>query len=77
MTKAAERRRALPHLLETGPADLIAANFALPQLRNEWPHLDLSDILRLAWEDAYPALADDLSLLSHPPTARDMPRAPD
>lgn len=43
------------------PADLIAATFSLPQLRNEWPHLELSGMLRDAWEDAFPALADDLA----------------
>lgn len=56
------RRRILPHLLETGPADLIAAVLTLPQLRAEWPSLELSPILRDAWERAYPALADDLAI---------------
>jgi type IV secretion system protein VirD4 len=60
LSEPTARRRALPHLLEIGPADLIAAAITLPQLRNEWPHLDVSDILSAAWEDAYPALADDL-----------------
>ncbi len=63
LTEPAARRRALPHLLETGPADLIAATFTLLQLRNEWPHLELSDILRDAWEEAYPALTDDLEIV--------------
>jgi transposase InsO family protein len=62
LTEPSAQRRALPHLLETGPADFIAANPTLPQLRNEWPHLELSDVLRGAWEDAYPALIDDLSV---------------
>ena len=57
-----ERRCALPHLLETGPADLIAAILTLPQLRQEWPRIELSDKLRDAWEDAYPALSDDLTV---------------
>ena len=59
LTEPSARRRALPHLLETGPADVIAATLTLPQLRKEWPYLELSDVLRGAWEDAYPALADD------------------
>ena len=53
------RSCALPYLLETGPPGLIAATVTLPQLRKEWPHIELSDILRDAWEDAYPQLADD------------------
>ena len=61
-----ERRRALPHLLEIGPADLIAGTLTLPQLRREWPHLELSAMLRDAWEDAYPDLADDLGIIGHP-----------
>jgi type IV secretion system protein VirD4 len=59
MTEPSARRRTLPHLLETGPADLIATILTFPELRSEWPHLELSDILRDAWEDAYPALVDD------------------
>lgn len=66
LAEPSERRRALPHLLETGPADLIAAILSLPQLRAEWPHLRLSDILRDSWEDAYPALVDDL-MVDRPP----------
>ena len=62
LTEPSARRRALPHLLETGPADLIAATITLPQLRYEWPHLALSDMLRGAWEDAYPALSDDFGV---------------
>ena len=62
LAEPAERRRALPHLLETGPADLIAAILTLPLLRKEWPRVELSDMLREAWEDAYPALADDLTV---------------
>jgi type IV secretory pathway TraG/TraD family ATPase VirD4 len=65
LSEPTARRRALPHLLETGPADLIAAALTLPQLRNEWPHLELSDMLRAAWEDAYPALADDVGFIDH------------
>lgn len=55
LTEPSERRLALPHLLETGPADLVATIITLPQLRTEWPHLELTDILREAWEAAYPA----------------------
>ncbi len=62
MTEPSARRRALPHLLETGPADIVAATLTLPQLQREWPHLELSELLRDAWEDAYPALADDLAI---------------
>ena len=65
LTKPSTRRRALPHLLETGPADVIAATLTLPQLRREWPHLKLSDLLRDAWEDAYPSLADDIGVEQH------------
>ena len=61
LTNVNERRRALVHLLETGPADLIATSLTLPQLRAEWPHLQLSDMLRTAWEQCYPALGDDLT----------------
>jgi hypothetical protein len=42
------------------PAHLIAAALTLPQLLNGWPNLKLSNMLRAAWEDAYPALVDDL-----------------
>ena len=66
LTEPSARRRALPHLLEAGPADLVAANLTLPQLRREWPHLKLSDILRSAWEDAYPALIDDVGAAPGP-----------
>jgi hypothetical protein len=59
------RRRVLTHLLETGPADLVATILTLPQLRREWPHLELSDLLREAWEEAYPALADDIGIEQH------------
>ena len=62
LAEPSARRRTLPHLLETGPADLIATMLTLPQLRAEWPHLPLSPILREAWEDAYPAIADDLTM---------------
>ena len=61
LSEPSVRRRALPHLLETGPADLVAAIITLPQLRAEWPHLELSDILRDAWEHSYPTLADDIA----------------
>jgi type IV secretory pathway TraG/TraD family ATPase VirD4 len=61
LSEPSVRRRALPHLLETGPADLVAAVVTLPQLRAEWPHLELSDILRGAWEHSYPTLADDIA----------------
>ena len=67
-SEPAVRRNTLPHLLESGPADLIAAMLTLPQLRKEWPHLELSDVLRDAWHDAYPALADDLTA-DHAPMA--------
>ena len=59
LTKPSVRRRFLPHLLETGPADLMAEILTLPQLRNEWPHLELSPLLRDAWEHSYPQLRDD------------------
>ena len=54
LTAGARRRHAaaLLHLLESGPADIVAAILTLPQLRNEWPQLELSDLLRCAWEDA-------------------------
>jgi hypothetical protein len=61
LSEPSGRRRALPHLLETGPADLVAATITLPQLRAEWPHLELSNILRAAWEHSYPTLADDIA----------------
>ena len=61
LTEPSARRRVLPHLLETGPADLVAATITLPQLRAEWPHLELSDILRQAWEHSYPTLTDDIA----------------
>ncbi|MDP8932057.1 MAG: type IV secretory system conjugative DNA transfer family protein, partial [Actinomycetota bacterium] len=64
------RRRALPVLLELGPADVVAAAVTFPQLRNEWPHLPLSPLLRQAWEDCYPALADDVTS-EHPAHARE------
>jgi type IV secretory pathway TraG/TraD family ATPase VirD4 len=60
-----DRRRMLPHLLEVGPADLIATLITFPQLRAEWPHLDLTDTLRLSWEMCYPTLADDVTWV-HP-----------
>ncbi|MDP8969758.1 MAG: TraM recognition domain-containing protein, partial [Actinomycetota bacterium] len=66
LSEPTARRRALPHLLDTGPADLVAAALTLPQLRNEWHYLELSDMLRGAWEDAYPALADDLGVVDRP-----------
>jgi hypothetical protein len=62
LTKPSDRRRVLPQLLETGPPDVIAATLTLPQLRREWPHLELSGLLRDAWEDAYPGLADDIGV---------------
>jgi type IV secretion system protein VirD4 len=65
LTEPSVRRRVLPRLLETGPADVVAATVTLPQLRAEWPHLELSDVLRDAWEQCYPALADDLAM-DHP-----------
>lgn len=65
LTEPSARRRALPHLLETGPADVVATILTLPQLRREWPHLELSDLLRDAWEDTYPALADDIGITDH------------
>ena len=60
LTERSARRRALPHLLETGSADLVATVLTLPQLCTEWPHLALSELLRNAWEDAYPALSHDI-----------------
>lgn len=56
-----DRRRILPHLLEVGPADLVATAVTFPQLRAEWPQLELSDPLRRGWELCYPALAEDIS----------------
>lgn len=56
-----ERRGLLPHLLEVGPADLVAAALTFPQLRAEWPHLDLTPMLRDSWEKCYPTLADDIA----------------
>lgn len=61
------RRRVLPHLLEVGPPEVIIAALTLPQLRDEWPHLGLSAVLRAAWEDAYPALIDDLGIFDQRP----------
>ncbi|MDP8929437.1 MAG: hypothetical protein M3O70_12935 [Actinomycetota bacterium] len=55
------RRHVLPLWLETGPADLLAATVTFPQLRAEWPHLPISDLLREAWEDCYPGLGDDIT----------------
>lgn len=59
LTNPHERRVLLPHLLEVGPADLVAAALTFPQLRAEWPHLELSDVLKDSWEAAYPSLVDD------------------
>jgi hypothetical protein len=67
LTNPHERRGVLPHLLEVGPADLVAAVLTFPQLRDEWPHLELSDVLRHSWEASYPTLADDITL--HHPSA--------
>ena len=61
LTDPYDRRRGLPLLLELGPAELVATAVTFPQLRDEWPHLDLSDILRQAWEGCYPTLADDIT----------------
>ena len=61
LTDPRTRRRVLPHLLELGPADHVAAVLTFPQLHGEWPHLDLTDILRDAWEACYPALTDDVT----------------
>jgi hypothetical protein len=65
LSEPSARRRALPQLLEAGPADLVAAAITLPQLRTEWPQLELTEMLRDAWEDAYPALADDIGVTDH------------
>src|SRR5690606_10512087 len=51
-----ERRRVLPHLLEVGPAHLIATAVTFQQLRTEWPQLDITDTLRASWEMCYPTL---------------------
>jgi type IV secretion system protein VirD4 len=67
LSEPSVRRRLLPRLLETGPADVVARILTLPQLRREWPYLELSDLLRDAWEDAYPALADDIGAEQHRP----------
>jgi type IV secretory pathway TraG/TraD family ATPase VirD4 len=56
-----ERRALLPHLLEIGPADLVATVVTFPQLHAEWPHLELTGVLRESWEASYPTLAFDLS----------------
>lgn len=56
-----DRSRVLPHLLEVGPADLIAILITFPQLRAEWPNLELTDTLRHSWETCYPSLADDVT----------------
>lgn len=68
LTDPTTRRELLPHLLETGSADLVAATCTFPQLRAEWPHLPLKDVLRQAWEECYPALTDDISC-EHPSLA--------
>lgn len=60
LAHCAVRRRVLPLILELGPAHIVATIVTIPQLRNEWPHLPLSPLLRQAWEDWYMALADDL-----------------
>jgi type IV secretion system protein VirD4 len=60
LAEPAQRRRVLPHLLEIGPADLVATAVTFPQLRTEWTQLELEDPLRDAWEAAYPALTDDI-----------------
>lgn len=65
LTNPHERRALLPHLLEVGPADLVAAALTFPQLRAEWPHLELTDVLRQSWEASYPSLVDDVAYL-HP-----------
>jgi type IV secretion system protein VirD4 len=65
LAEPSARRRVLPHLLETGPADLVATAVTFPQLRTEWPQLELTPVLRAAWEAAYPALTDDIGGADH------------
>jgi len=53
------RQRVLPILLEEGPASLIARAVPFHALAADWNRLPLTDLLRNAWEDAYPTLRDD------------------
>jgi hypothetical protein len=68
LADAAARRRLLAVWLETGPAELFAEHVSFPQLRAEWPHLHLSELLREVWTDCYPQLVGDL-----PPDDDDLP----
>ena len=63
------RRHVLPMWLETGPRDQLAATVTFPQLHAEWPHLELADPLRDAWEACFPDLAANLR--PHPASRRD------
>jgi hypothetical protein len=61
LTDPSTRRRILPVWLETGPADFLAKHITFSQLRSEWTRLPLCGLLRQAWEDCYPTLADDIT----------------
>ncbi len=54
------RRAVLPVWLEIGPASSIAEHLTFPQLHAEWPHLDLTDLQRDAWEACIPALGAEI-----------------
>lgn len=68
LADAAARRDLLAVWMETGPAELFAEHVSFPQLRAEWPHLHLSELLREVWADCYPQLVGDL-----PPNDDELP----
>jgi hypothetical protein len=67
LADTATRRAVLPIWLEIGPAHTIAEHLSFPQLHAEWPHLELTELLREVWEACFHALGDDVRH-DHPAT---------